>query len=158
MNCSGLSNQSSQEKSGVQIPILNISQITQIPVAQPVTFRVKKGFEKDTDPQWVYSDALGLSRIRIKEIERIQIYLTDEDDENSTVPLLTPGTFSGYLVVNEQLKPLPVGSGLDTYRGIFYWQPGPGFIGEYRFVFIEKIQDQYVSCKKIVVNIVPGSE
>ena len=45
---------------------------------------------------------------------------------------------AGYLVVGEQLRELPIGSTLDKENGIFYWQPGPGFIGEYRFVFINK--------------------
>ena len=26
---------------------------------------------------------------------------------------------------------------LDTRNGVFYWQPGPGFIGAYRFVFVD---------------------
>jgi hypothetical protein len=154
----GLSKQSNQEKSGPQIPIPNFSKITPIPVDYPVTVRVKKGFEEDTEPRFVHSDAQGISRIIIKEIERIQIYLADEYDDNSTVPLLNSSSFSGYLLVNHRLKPLPVGSTLDTHRGIFYWQPGPGFIGEYRFVFIEKVQNRDVSRKNIMVKIVPWFE
>ena len=42
----------------------------------------------------------------------------------------------GYLAVGDQLKPLPVGSTLDGERGIFYWLPGPGFMGDYRFEFV----------------------
>jgi hypothetical protein len=33
---------------------------------------------------------------------------------------------------------LPIGSTLDTRNGVFYWQPGPGFIGTYRFIFVMK--------------------
>ncbi|MGD2088073.1 MAG: Ig-like domain-containing protein [Candidatus Aminicenantes bacterium] len=155
---SGSSKQANQEKPGPQTPILNFSKITHIPVDHTAAFRVKKGFEKDTEQQLVHADALGNSRIKIKEIDRIQIYLTDEYDENSTVPLLNSSSFSGYLLVNQRLKPLPVGSTLDTHRGIFYWQPGPGFIGEYWFVFIEKVQNRDVSRQNITVKIVPRSE
>jgi len=44
---------------------------------------------------------------------------------------------SAYLVVGDDLRPLPIGSTFDTGRGILYWQPGPGFIGEYVFVFLD---------------------
>jgi hypothetical protein len=152
---SASSKQSNQEKYGPQIPIPDFAKLTHIPVDYPVTLRVKKGFEEDTEPQLVQADARGMSRIKIKEIERIQIHLTDEYDDNSTFPLPDASSFSGYLLVNHRLKPLPVGSTLDRHRGIFYWQPGPGFIGEYRFIFIEKVQNRDVSRKNIIVKIVP---
>jgi hypothetical protein len=46
--------------------------------------------------------------------------------------------YYGYLVLSNELKPLPIGSTLDSERGIFYWQPGPGFLGTYDFVFIKE--------------------
>jgi parallel beta-helix repeat protein len=44
---------------------------------------------------------------------------------------------SGYLATTpgEPLKPLPIGASLDKEKGIFYWLPGPGFLGEFRFLF-----------------------
>jgi len=36
------------------------------------------------------------------------------------------------------LRILPVGSTLDRQKGIFYWEPGPGFQGKYHLVFLEK--------------------
>jgi Leucine-rich repeat (LRR) protein len=156
----GLSRHVNPEKSGSQTPIPDFSKITHIPVDHPVMLGVKKGFEKDTELQLVYSDDFGISRINIKETDRVQIYLTlpDENNDNTTAPLLNSSSFSGYQVVNHRLKPLPVGSTLDTHRGIFYWQPGPGFIGKYRFVFIEKIQNRDISRKNIMVKIVPRFE
>ncbi|MCP4147541.1 MAG: hypothetical protein GY757_07305 [bacterium] len=51
----------------------------------------------------------------------------------------SPGTAAksvkGYLVVGDKLEALPVGSTLDAKKGIFYWQPGPVFQGEFRFLF-----------------------
>ena len=43
------------------------------------------------------------------------------------------GASAGYTIVGGEQRPLPVGSTLKG--GVFYWQPGPGFIGEYPIVF-----------------------
>jgi Beta-propeller repeat/Viral BACON domain/Putative binding domain, N-terminal len=43
------------------------------------------------------------------------------------------GATSGYQLVNGERRPLPIGSSLN--RGVFYWQPGPGFLGDYNLVF-----------------------
>ena len=39
----------------------------------------------------------------------------------------------GHLMVTGQLRPLPIGSTLKD--GAFYWQAGPGFLGEYDLLF-----------------------
>jgi hypothetical protein len=57
------------------------------------------------------------------------------------------------------LSSLPIGSTLDTQRGIFYWQPGPGFIGSYNFLFIKGKKSSEFN-KKIIaltIRIVPKS-
>jgi hypothetical protein len=63
--------------------------------------------------------------------------------------------YTGCLAAGNQLKRLPIGSFLDREKGIFYWQPGPGFIGEYRFVFIGKAQDGEFKRKNINLVIRP---
>ena len=45
---------------------------------------------------------------------------------------------SCYLLVGDELRPLPIGSTLDPATGVFAWQPGPGFLGEYTFVFVRE--------------------
>ncbi|MFC2141186.1 leucine-rich repeat domain-containing protein [Acidobacteriota bacterium] len=149
---------SNQVKTRSQTPMLNISQLLDIPVDYSVPVRVKRGFKEDIEPQVVLTDEKGINRIDIKEVERVQIHLTDRSDDNSTAKSLSPSCFTGHLEVNNRLEPLPVGSTLDTQRGIFYWQPGPGFIGEYRFVFIEKEQNTDINRKNIVVKILPRFE
>ena len=52
-------------------------------------------------------------------------------------PDALPVQFTGYMQVNDQLRPLPIGSTLDGKHGIFYWQPGPGFLGDYDLVFVD---------------------
>jgi hypothetical protein len=43
---------------------------------------------------------------------------------------------SGYQLINGERRPLPIGSSLN--RGVVYWQPGPGFLGEHNPVFVRK--------------------
>jgi hypothetical protein len=56
--------------------------------------------------------------VEMDELERVELEL---------------GATNGYLLVNGDRRPLPVGSSIK--RGIFYWQAGPGFLGEYQLVF-----------------------
>ena len=149
------SEQSYQANARPQTLIRNISQIAHIPVEYSVPVRVKRGFKEDIEPQVVLVDETGMNRIDIKEVERVQIHLTDCKDKNSTAESQGSNSFTGYLEVNNRLEPLPVGSTLDKQKGIFYWQPGPGFIGEYHFVFIEKEQNTDISRKNIVLKIAP---
>lgn len=51
-------------------------------------------------------------------------------------------TWRGFQVIGDRLRSLPVGSWLDSEKCIFYWQPGPGFLGNYRLVFIGKNQQE----------------
>ncbi|NIM18244.1 MAG: hypothetical protein GTO45_40205 [Candidatus Aminicenantes bacterium] len=68
-----------------------------------------------------------------------------------------PGTsnYTGYHVIGNYLMPLPVGSTLDKERGIFSWLPGPGFMGSYQLVFIEKKSNGEMNKKFVNVKIVP---
>jgi hypothetical protein len=125
-----------------------------IPVdaSRPVMF--KKGFNKDIEPQVLYPDEDGTIYIEIKELERLEIHLQKVEVEEKRRD--NSKLCAGYLVIDNDLRRLPIGSTFDTKTGTFYWQPGPGFIGKYRFVFIEKGQDMDMSRKNIIVKIVPG--
>jgi hypothetical protein len=46
---------------------------------------------------------------------------------------LQVGAATGHLLVAGDQRPLPIGSSLKD--GTFYWQVGPGFLGEYQLVF-----------------------
>jgi hypothetical protein len=43
------------------------------------------------------------------------------------------GATGGYQLVGGQRAPLPIGSSLK--QGVFYWQPGPGFLGAFHLTF-----------------------
>ena len=96
-------------------------------LGMPVNFkalRVRRGFREDVEPEAVVPDPYGVTEILIREVERIELELGKGSD------------FRGYLIVGKELRALPIGSTLDSENGLFYWQPGPGFMGEYDLVFV----------------------
>jgi Leucine-rich repeat (LRR) protein len=133
---------SKQETSGIGIDALK-----DLPIDYSTAVRIRKGFVKDIEPVEIYPDMEGLTNVEIKEMERIELDFSTSTSDFSQI--------SGYMKVGDKLCPLPVGSTLAAGERKFYWQPGPGFIGEYRFVFIEKEQNTDISRKIIVVKIVP---
>jgi hypothetical protein len=57
---------------------------------------------------------------------------TIQPDELGRVVFQT-GATSGYLLVGGERMPLPAGSAV--LDGVFYWQPGAGFLGDYNLMF-----------------------
>ncbi len=114
-------------------------------LAGPV--EVITGYNRKAVPFTCRPDHEGNRIIEICESERLEIHLGGIDSS----------VYSGYLKVGKRFARLPVGSTLDTGRGIFYWQPGPGFIGEYVFVFIETGRSGWKSRKSLIVRIRPRS-
>ena len=60
----------------------------------------------------------GTVSLEVEELSRIELPL---------------GARSGHLLVGRQRTALPIGSALQN--GVFYWQLGPGFLGDYPMVF-----------------------
>ncbi|MCP5047417.1 MAG: DUF1565 domain-containing protein [bacterium] len=108
---------------------------------------VRTGYKKDSPLQSFPPDENGDISIRIRELERVEIHL---------FPHRFRTRDRGRLILNA--SPLPIGSTLDSRRGIFYWQPGAGFIGKYPFIFIVPSGDGKFYKKKIVITIFPGHE
>lgn len=92
---------------------------------------VTKGYRKDAVPQTVYPEDNGITNIVIHELERVVI---------------------DFGVVVQPLKSLPIGSTLDREKGVFYWNPGPGFIGNYELVFTDSVENR---AKQVNINILP---
>ena len=61
------------------------------------------------------------------------------------------GATSGYVLVNGRRTALPIGSTLQN--GVFYWQLGPGFLGDYPMLF-ERLDGTEVRVK---VSVRPGT-
>jgi hypothetical protein len=132
---------------------LNNVSIPDLPVSGAAVY-LKKGYQTGikqktlTHPIFPAKD--GLITIEIKENERLEVHLGNKvSGANFALPL------AGFLVVRDKIKPLPVGSMYDASTGTFYWQPGEGFIGKYRFVFIEKGKDGLYRKRNLEVVLSP---
>jgi len=82
-------------------------------------------------------------------LERLVIYLEDPDTPGDS------GHYQGCLINGDQIKSLPIGSMLDRRGGVFYWQPGPGFLGEFRLLFIKTGQEGNTVGKEVRLKIIP---
>jgi hypothetical protein len=124
--------------------------LAHVPIDYSLPVQMKKGYKQDSIPLKIYTDDNGIINIRVKELERIVITL--HEGTRGLAPLWK---YAGYQVVSHQLKPLPPGSTFDPERGIFYWQLGAGFIGEYQLVFFQKDKNDTISKRIIKINILP---
>jgi hypothetical protein len=108
---------------------------------------VKKGYDRDTVAQVLYPENTGIITISLKEDEPLEIVLSPASDTSSTS--------YGYMISGSRMQLLPIGSSLDNGRGIFSWHPGAGFLGLYRFVFVEKTAEGQFTKKLVNVKITP---
>ncbi|MCX6580185.1 MAG: hypothetical protein NT166_08375 [Candidatus Aminicenantes bacterium] len=116
---------------------------------RPIGFR--QGNDLNSQLKIVSPGNDGIINIETRELERVEIHLEGEEKTES----LSPRHLSGYLIVGDGWRELPVGSALDAGRGIFYWQPGPGFIGEYRLFFVTRETNGDYMKRYITVTITP---
>jgi len=108
----------------------------------PVSFEqrnMKKGFTLKAESEIIQPDNSGTIQIKMREVERVELDLGKAK------------TIKGYLIVANELRPLPIGSTLDTKKGTFSWMPGPGFIGTYHLLFLQT--DGFGVTRRIPVNI-----
>jgi len=101
--------------------------------------RNRKG---QTTPAVTLQVLSGIDSLTIKELGYVAVRI----DDNSPV-------VRGYLEVNGRLDPLPIGSTLDSGNGIFYWHPGPGFIGRYPLVFDIETENGDSYRKSLIITI-----
>jgi len=134
--------QTSKSRECTEKRFYHLSQIEHIPVNDSGSIKVKRGLRCNSLPKIVNTNEKGIFNIKIKELERIDVGFSSESTR-----------IEGYTIVGDQLRSLPIGSTLETKPGNFYWQPGPGFIGDYHFVFIETGKDGKVSKKNIIVRV-----
>jgi hypothetical protein len=128
--------------------------LSKIPTAQPRPLMVKKGYSKNRRPRTVAPDKTGIIHITTKELERIKIRLF-LDGTGGLAPLYSP-LYSVYHAVGDQLYRKPAGSIMDNQTGTFYWQPGPGVLGEHRLIFIKEEANGRKSRFHVTITIVPG--
>jgi hypothetical protein len=118
-----------------------------IPIDYAEPILVKTGYDETAPAQALFPGETGKLELETKELQWIRLSLGDCIDHNRA--------YSGYMMVNGQLRRLPPGSTLNR-NGSFSWQLSAGFVGEYQLVFF--ITENGVTRKKeIKVNILPGS-
>jgi hypothetical protein len=119
----------------------DFKEISELPVDFTNPIIVKQGYVKHIEPRIITPNDKGFVRINIKELERIELQLADNESE-----------VTGYVIAGEKFKPLPIGSSIRN--GVFYWTPGPGFVGEYRLVFVLRDKGSNITRKNITVHII----
>ncbi|MCP4213414.1 MAG: hypothetical protein GY765_02105 [bacterium] len=115
---------------------INTKSIARFPL-NPAPVGFIKGFAPNAQIEPGNPGPKGTVEINLKEMERIELHLGSATH--------------GYIQSGESLYPLPIGSTLDRDTGIFYWYPGPGFLGDYQLVFIDNAGSQ----KRITIKIGP---
>jgi hypothetical protein len=129
-------------------PYFSVSFVQQAALSRGPVY-VKKGYDRNAGAQLIYPGGEGIITIQSREDQRVEIYL------GSSLFLEAGTVIFGYMIKGDRLQPLPIGSTMDIARGIFYWQPGAGFVGRYRFVFVEKAADDRMTKKYVKVVIHP---
>jgi len=133
-------------------PTALLSDLSVLPFSfKPV--RVKTGFDLSAEFLSRLPDADGILRIEIPEVNRVEIELGDQPEAAAFLP--GGAHYSGYMIVGDALRPLPVGSTLDRRTGRFSWMPGPGFLGTYDLVFIQSDGLRFTRKVTIKVMIIP---
>ena len=90
---------------------------------------VQNGFGSSSPLELADFGRNGASRVKAEELGLVRVSL------GPAVSAEIDG-YEGYLVKGSELAALPAGSFLDRKTGEFFWQPGPGFVGTYEFVFV----------------------
>ena len=141
-NLDGASAQNKSDAANLQLPHPTfIHELSYTPVDKIEGVKVKRGYNQPLEPDEVYPDDEGNITVDIEELERVVIHVG-----------AMPGLYSGYQVSGEELKPLPPGSTFDMVKGVFYWGPGPGFVGNYEFLFFDRFNNRQ---KRVTINILP---
>ncbi len=88
------------------------------------------GYNDGAEPRRVLPAKDGTVYIDIEPLQRVVLHAPEGK------PWL-----KGMSLVGDRCGALPIGSTLDRDRGMFYWRPGPGFAGDFHFLFISKDKD-----------------
>ncbi len=145
--------------------------ISEIPVDHSLPLGFTRGYNLGIGSETLYPDENGEIAIETRELEPIILSLSEgtrasrldrgpeavgnslsNDSEKSEKRGFD---WKGYLVAGNHIRTLPVGSSFDAERGIFYWQPGPGFVGKYSFIFLGSDAAGRTVYKRVNIIIMP---
>ncbi|MCP4150397.1 MAG: hypothetical protein GY757_21800, partial [bacterium] len=118
----------------------SVESLNELPIDVTARVSVKKGANPSTKSKIATAGEKGLIHVAAGILEPLEIVLPEEIKQ-----------VTAYLLVNSSLRRLPIGSTYDPVKSIFYWTPVPGFLGEYRLVFLG--QGQGNERKRIDVSV-----
>jgi hypothetical protein len=129
--------------------------LARIPSDRRTPVYVRRGYSPAATAQPVLPQGARPLRLDLDELERVEIHLAESTVRagggRAAAPP-KPGRFAAWLVAGDELRPLPAGSTFDSARGVFFWSPGPGFLGEYEFVFLDREKNVR---RELAVAIIP---
>jgi len=137
-------------------PYRRLSELAGMRIGAQTPVYLRTGFVRDQILAPAYPDSVGTVDLAVECAGRIEVHLDalwTVSGNEAKRPISGRGAarYEGYLIVGQELRPLPVGSTMDAAAGIFYWQPGAGFLGRYEFVFVRK--EAGLTPEKRLVNI-----
>jgi hypothetical protein len=121
---------------------------------------VRKGYDLKAEPVPVYPDEDGRLVIEIDVMERLEIhFFPPAPNFNLENPYsqLKRHPEDKIKKMTFHLSHLPVGSALDHDNGIFYWQVGMAYMGEFPLSFMNAVDNGWTR-RDITVRIVPQSK
>jgi hypothetical protein len=104
---------------------------------------IKKGYRNDAETREMFPDDKGIIHIQMKELERVELHFGAGKQ------------LSGWMMVGDRFKSLPIGSTLDPENGIFYWGAGHGFCGVYPLIFVDRDVSGNMTKWIVLVHISP---
>jgi hypothetical protein len=122
--------------------------ISNIPIDSSSSVLVKRGYNTHAVPIESRPDADGIITIEIQELERIEIRLFPVG--TAVLAPLNPAP-----LYTTPLYTTPIGSTFNPKTGIFSWQPGPGFVGNYRLDFLAQGAGSKLVRKQFLIKIIP---
>jgi len=79
---------------------------------------------------------------------------TFRDRSGSRLESRFSSRYEAYQLVGGEIRPLPIGASFDSNSGAFYWQPGPGYLGEYSIILV-KDENGASTKRTIIISILP---
>lgn len=106
--------------------------------------QMKNGYRQAMETPVFFPDEMGMVHLQSKEMQRIELR-----------PAGGLKFVTGYMVVGDNYRLLPIGSTLNPENGTFSWQPGLAFVGDYHLVLISADSFGRQTKTDIIVTIHP---
>ncbi|MCP4216162.1 MAG: BACON domain-containing protein, partial [bacterium] len=118
--------------------------LSQLPLDNRGPVSVSKGY--NGRQKRVRPGKSGMVTVESRECERVVISFFNES---------TAGEAGKVNSRVRNISDLPIGSTLNADTGMFYWLPGPGFVGQYEFDFAISDGGKAMKRKRVKINIRP---